>query len=404
MWKPIVKDKKDIAAIEDKISEITSALLHNLSHKSHNLLDGKAGFFLYFAYMNKYGKTAKYNAVMEELIGECFGAINTGELDRSSFCTGISGLLWAVHHLNSEEVIDVDDHFEDLTAMLINHADGFGKKNDFDFLHGASGIVFYLSHIQQYLPDNNYINTFVKDLRKEGIEDETTIKWITPMYIENNKPVYNLSLSHGISSLIIILCTLQQYAPENEEIEILIKKSVNFLTAQKKEITTDANKSLFPGYISDHGSNMESRLSWCYGDIGNALALLNAGQLLNDERLIDEAVQIMLYNANRRDLGKNGILDAGICHGAAGLTHIFNRFYQQTRKEEFKDTALYWLRKTLNMSIFEDGLAGYKAHMAIEDDYMDSIGLLDGIVGIGLVLMATVSTVEPRWDRAFLLS
>ena len=404
MWNPIVKDKKHIADIKKKIGEITTVLLNNLSHESHNLFDGKAGFFLYFAYVNKYKGSAEFNTVIEELIGECFNAINTGELNRASFCTGISGLLWALHHLNEEKVIEIDEHFEELTTMLVNHARDFGKNDDFDFLHGASGIVFYLSHIHRYIDDTNYINTFVKNLRTKGIEDETTIKWITPMYAENNKPVYNLSLSHGISSLIIILCTLRKHAPENNDLNLLIEKAVNYLKAQKKPIPVNVNQSLFPSYISDHGSSMESRLSWCYGDIGNALALLNTGQSLQDQKLIDEAVEIMRYNTNRRDANKNYVLDAGICHGAAGLAHIFNRFYQQTQQEEFKDAALHWLEVTLNMSTFEDGLAGYKAHMAIENGYMDSIGLLDGVVGIGLVLISMISPVEPRWDRAFLLS
>ena len=402
IWNPILKNNDVITGIQDKINEITSTILHNLSNESSSLSDGKAGLFLYFAYLSKHEKTDKYNAVIVQLIEECFDAINNGQFNNTSFCTGISGFLWALHHLKSEGVIDIDDHFEALTALLVNHADRLGADDNFDYLHGASGIALYLSHIHPHI-NNNYIDTFVNHLKNKGIEDELTVKWTSYMYNDNNKPVYNLSLSHGISSIIIILCTLQQYAPENKDIKILVKKAVHFLRTQKKE-PKNINDSLFPSYVSDHGDKTSSRLSWCYGDIGNALALLNAGNLLNEKQLIDEALQIMSYNANRKDLEKAHILDAGICHGAAGIAHIFNRFYQQTQNEVYRNTALYWLQITLNMSTFKDGLAGYKAHKGIEDGYINSIGLLDGIVGIGMVLMAAISNIEPGWDRAFLLS
>ena len=34
----------------------------------------------------------------------------------------------------------------------------------------------------------------------------------------------------------------------------------------------------------------------------------------------------------------------------------------------------------------------------------EDIGLLDGTSGIGLVLLAAVSAIEPTWDECFLLS
>ena len=55
------------------------------------------------------------------------------------------------------------------------------------------------------------------------------------------------------------------------------------------------------------------------------------------------------------------------------------------------------------MARFEDGLAGYKAWQG-ENGWMNQHGILEGIAGIGLVLLSHLSNEEPSWDRSFLLS
>jgi len=106
--------------------------------------------------------------------------------------------------------------------------------------------------------------------------------------------------------------------------------------------------------------------------------------------------------SKRRDVKKEFVMDAGICHGAAGIAHIFNRVYQKTGNETFKEAALFWIDDCLKKSCFNDGLAGYKVWR--KDGWITQTGLLEGIAGIGLVLLSAISDIEPDWDECLLLS
>lgn len=111
----------------------------------------------------------------------------------------------------------------------------------------------------------------------------------------------------------------------------------------------------------------------------------------------------MLHASQRKDFEKNGIVDAGICHGTAGIAHIFNRFFFETKMPIFKDTANYWIKETLKMATHDDGLAGYKSFYS-EKEWVKEYGLLEGVAGIGLALLSHISDEEPTWDRCLLLS
>ena len=66
--------------------------------------------------------------------------------------------------------------------------------------------------------------------------------------------------------------------------------------------------------------------------------------------------------------------------------------------------AAYWIGRTLSMAKFEDGLAGYKTWQGAERGFRNEYGLLEGIAGIRLVLLAYLSDEEPTWDECLLLS
>jgi lantibiotic modifying enzyme len=99
------------------------------------------------------------------------------------------------------------------------------------------------------------------------------------------------------------------------------------------------------------------------------------------------------------------VRDAGICHGTAGIAHIFNRLYRTTKQYRFQEAANYWCLETLKMSKFEDGFAGYKTwHTEEYGGWQPCNNLLEGIAGIGLSLLSFVMPEDPAWDECLLLS
>ncbi|HEX7277236.1 MAG TPA: lanthionine synthetase LanC family protein, partial [Acidimicrobiales bacterium] len=89
--------------------------------------------------------------------------------------------------------------------------------------------------------------------------------------------------------------------------------------------------------------------------------------------------------AAARPIQDAGVVDAGLCHGAAGLLHVSNRLYQATGDERQAAAARRWLEPALTLPV-----AG--------------AGFLEGRAGVGLALLAATTDVEPEWDRILLLS
>jgi hypothetical protein len=67
-----------------------------------------------------------------------------------------------------------------------------------------------------------------------------------------------------------------------------------------------------------------------------------------------------------------------------------------------KDAAYGWFQRTLEMRHPERGVAGFAAFRP--DHWSDEVGILEGAAGIALALLATVTPIEPRWDRMLLAS
>jgi hypothetical protein len=95
--------------------------------------------------------------------------------------------------------------------------------------------------------------------------------------------------------------------------------------------------------------------------------------------------------------------DSGICHGSAGIAHIYNKVWHDTQQPVFKDACDYWIQKTLDMAIYTDGIAGYKKYGGPNAAYEKTPALIDGAAGIGLVLLSYL-TGDFCWDYCFMLN
>ncbi|MFY9825330.1 MAG: lanthionine synthetase LanC family protein, partial [Thermoanaerobaculia bacterium] len=120
------------------------------------------------------------------------------------------------------------------------------------------------------------------------------------------------------------------------------------------------------------------------------------------------ALEVALSAAERPEPG-TGIRDAGLCHGAGGLGHLFNRMYHFTGEKRLADAARFWFQRTLGYRQQGQGVGGFRSWGVIGDEpdvlgWRDDAGFLEGTAGIGLALLGAVSDVEPAWDRVLAVS
>ena len=100
--------------------------------------------------------------------------------------------------------------------------------------------------------------------------------------------------------------------------------------------------------------------------------------------------------------------DAGLCHGAAGLAHLFNRIHQATGDAVLGDAArraVWCWRSTCTTR--GSGWAAFLGSDPLDrrgPQWVADPGILMGSTGIGLALLAATGTVELAWDRILMLS
>lgn len=86
---------------------------------------------------------------------------------------------------------------------------------------------------------------------------------------------------------------------------------------------------------------------------------------------------------------------------------MFHYVYMQTGEKLFEETRDYWLDGTLELGNMEDGLAGYRAwHTAEYGGWVNEYGLLEGVAGIGLLLLSLYipALQNTEWLNFFILS
>jgi class I lanthipeptide synthase len=101
----------------------------------------------------------------------------------------------------------------------------------------------------------------------------------------------------------------------------------------------------------------------------------------------------------------SGVKDCGLCHGAAGVAHLFNRLFQATGEPLFKTAAVRWFGRTLQMRRPSQDVAGFFALEITRNKRWRAVaklGLLEGATGVALALLAAATEVEPNWDRMML--
>jgi hypothetical protein len=219
-------------------------------------------------------------------------------------------------------------------------------------------------------------------------------------------PDWDLGVVHGVPGVIAFLggvCSAGVPASTARTAHALLEKAVIWLLAQRLSKETGG---CFPYAVGPRIPKTATRLAWCYGDPGIAAALLAAARASGERRWEKQAIQIGLHAA-RRTQDMMDVHDAGLCHGAAGLGHIFHRIHRTTEDERFAKAARFWFARTLAMRGTRRAFGGFAAYMPNVEGkpaWQPLPGFLTGAAGVALALVAATSEAEPDWDRALMIS
>jgi hypothetical protein len=163
--------------------------------------------------------------------------------------------------------------------------------------------------------------------------------------------------------------------------------------------TGDRAGHAFPSLLPVGMDPVPARVAWCYGDPGVAAALAQAARALGDDALRARARDVAL-GCGLRD--EPGVVDSGICHGAAGLAHTFHRLGAALADDDVLALARHWALRTLDFRQPPEEGGRFLTWIPLEGAYQTWTTLLEGSCGVGLVLLSAL-TGETWWDGLLLL-
>ncbi len=399
------KEQKTIIGLEkyyDSIYEIISTKTFDQKSVHPFLMGGKAGIALFFAEDYRINHRVESFARLESILEQLLAQLSE-HIRHYSFAHGLSGIGWLIRYLKAEDLLDnsLDETLDELDTIIIEYTKQQLDQGYFDYLHeGLSGYLYFnfeVAHISTY-------KRFNKTLMKSVVREDEGLYWESIDKQNPQRRYINLGLSHGIPGILVILARVYEISPSTE-LKTTLYGLIN--TIRKIQSEHVVKGCQFPnGFLKgkENVSQNPSRLAWCYGDLGISIALLQVGNILQDVTIIKEAEMIGLKTCSRKLKDDTSVMDAGLCHGTAGIAHIYNRMFKYTKNPLFKEAAEFWMQQTLEYASFNDGLAGFKRWSVREEKYINDYSFLEGIAGIGLSLLGYMTDENPKWDRALLLS
>ncbi len=362
------------------------------SSEAWSLAEGRSGGALFFAYFGLALDDDAARALAARLIEQSLEAA-AGQVVLEYLYQGFAGVAWTLAHVDGWlfDLRDGDPN-EGVDAALLELVQTVPWRGDYDLISGLTGIGMYALERLPRSAAHELLSAVVARLSELAGRDSAHAFWWTPAarlpaLVRARFPngAWNLGVAHGATGVVGLLARASEAGiPAAQP---WVGPAVEWLLAQEMPAEVGSG---FPAFVAPEVRSGRSRLGWCYGDAGIAGVLLDTARRARVSGWEAEAIRIA-QRAAACPLAQSGVVDASICHGSAGLAHIFNRLYQATGQAAFRAAAEEWLQRAM-------------ASWCPDAELASRPGLLSGAAGVGLALLAASTSHEPRWDRLFLLS
>lgn len=390
---------------DDHLNRIAQNICQKeLKYCGPGLLTGKTGIALFLFYQSRISGNQEYSKIAGNMIVEVFRAINSG-FNFPTYCDGISGFAWAVEHLVQQRFIAREDvpFLDEFDQVIYKQMTQQIRNEDWDFLHGYIGSGIYFIERLHKPKSIEYLQELLIGLEKQSTKEGDQIYWTGISEIEEGAIGCNLGLAHGMGSIISFLSRLINIKETEERATYLMNGALNYMDNHK--LNFDSDGMSYPNVIFNETILTKGRrIGWCYGDMGRGFAFYQAAKATKNSELKNHSVQVMLNTTKYRDLETEDIKDPGLCHGTAGIAHMYNRMFHETDIVDFKEASEYWLNQTLTMPKFINGMEDFDKWFPEQESKKQEFGILVGITGIGLALMSIDHPSYFGWDRSLLLS
>jgi hypothetical protein len=401
-WRALITDPDRQAVIAAIIVEIVAAV--EAWHREHPA-DGD--FDADYATLRIYAATDDTVPDPDDEAGRALAAGIAGIAQRavSGLYGGAARIAFAVGHLSAGDDADL------ACAMIESSLLQFLEQptESYDLISGVVGIaVPVLQRIADGRPSPSsepIARSILGHLERLARTQPTGLAWPTPPtalppWQRELAPdgYINLGLAHGVPGVVAILARYIAAGVEVPRARRLLDGAVSYL----QSVADPTVGARYQPWLPVSGARTPPRVAWCYGDLGVAVALMSAANATGRSDWRAEALALA-HGMAARPFETSKVIDAGLCHGAAGVAHLFNRLSQATGDAELARAADAWFDRTLAMRS-ADPIAGFPRGLPVDGvmTWEPAADLLTGATGVALALHAAISPIEPAWDQLLL--
>jgi lantibiotic modifying enzyme len=352
------------------------------------LSKGDTGLALFFAYLEQSLGAAEAGERALQHLDRAITELAKQPAAPPSLFHGFAGVAWVAEHLAAGEIsAENEDPNAEIDAALLAILRRSPWRGEFDLLGGLVGWGVYALERLPRPSAAAMLPLVVARLAECAERGAHGIAWRDPRNAARDP---DPGMAHGAAGAIALLARMLEEGAASPEVTSLVTAAVDGVLRRP----------------SQGEGESDGDLAWCAGDAGLSAALLAAGRACGRDDW-ERAARCLAADAAERYPDETRGFDLALCHGTAGLFHLFQRLYQVTGDPALLAAARRWLERTLARRRPGEGVGGYRCRGRQPNGHFGWIadpGFLGGAAGIGLALLAAATPVEPAWDRLLLLS
>jgi lantibiotic modifying enzyme len=422
---------KEVSLKEQNFMPYIQAYPWGASSLSH----GYPGLIILFSEMDAFFPHQEWEYTAHQYIVDLLQEIEQTGVHNSSLFSGLTGICFAIH-LASKQGTRYQTVLAKLNSILMKqiktdylvslydakfNAEPFSPLQ-YDVIVGLSGVLSYLleySHVDAMRETaRSVVEALVLLKDSVSYEGHQLPGWYTLCHhliheeqrLKYPQGCFDTGLAHGIAGCLAALSKAYLNGIlVDDQLEM-----IQHLSTWLLEHPLDKERYLWPSKYAfnphcQHQLEVKEefyRDGWCYGAPGIASALFLAGKTLVNQRLQQEAIQVMTNVCERFQANRN-LECVSFCHGLAGLLTMLHSMYLETQIEKFARTSQQIV--DLILERYDASLPfGFKCFASIpntdETRLVDNAGFLDGVVGTILSLLFSISNKQREWTQIFLIN
>lgn len=370
--------EQDSQVIWQKINEIARILIEFESDYDLSLMYGNFGIQLFLMHRSfSLSDEMSYEVTIEKL----FQKINTVykqtlfikdiQACNANLADGLSGIGWTLDYMIRYPMIEAElfDVMGSADPKIFRRMIYDVQEGRYDLLQGAAGIALYCVNRNERFP-REYLNRFVAELYKR-------------MTLGKLNDFHDYTIPSGLSGLYLLVRKIWQKYPDMDYIAEIVDNLEKQLTC--RVISLENTSKTLPG--------------WSQSEVGILWSRLHIRDTY------DKALDQWKQYGKLQLAHDYTYLEAGLYGGNFSLGHLFNRIYRLSGESEFREFSSIFFQRGLDHANCTDEKTGCNLwYTGIDGVYGLHYGMLGGLAGIGLALLAAVAEDEPCWDEMFLLS